>query len=124
MLELGIEITIINEFLQQISSSKPVQLLSTEEVPNVSTAVSAPPTFNLSQDTSPSIEKAQLSQELLKMILLDILGPMADSIYRELSAVPSVNQQALRILERLHELELGEELIQDIEIRLKPFLVS
>ncbi len=124
MLQLGIDPNFVKEFLQRISSTQPLKPPLTEQMANVSASVSAPPTVHPSEGPSPSLKEAQRSKEQLKMILLDVLGPMAESIHQEVSALPSVNQQALQILKRLRQLGLREELLQNIEMRLQSFFES
>jgi serine/threonine protein kinase len=123
---LGVESKIAREFLERISSTNSENSPNLVNLPLTEVSVSAtPPVLEASeqtQDATISIEEAELLKHQLKLILRDILGPIGDSILQEFSAVPCVNQQALKILERLRQLKLGEELLQKIEIQLRPFL--
>lgn len=68
-----------------------------------------------------SIQAQPLSEEQLKAILLDLIGPMAHSLMEEVASVPQVEERVKRLLERLSQLGISTKLIQTLHSRLKPW---
>ncbi|MFM8926915.1 MAG: TIR domain-containing protein [Rhodoluna sp.] len=128
---MGMKLDVIDQLFQRVVTGLlPAPDHSRQTLSNGQTqepqppAESKPEVVHQAESSVPLSESKrppQLLEAQLESILLDLIGPMAHALDKEVATVASVEESVKRLVTRLHHLGVSAEIVETLESRLKPW---